>query len=284
MPTFVIQSIGRPASKVSVDMGPIRIGRDEGNDIVIPDETVSREHAVVLCDMDGLWTVGCVSETNPIVVDGTLTRESAGLTEGSEVLVGSSHLIIFSEDAHKADRYINVKTVFQKSRCTGCGWEGLISTARRNAACPRCNGASFVEVGGYSGEAARSVPAPASPVPTIPTAALSAAEAKKRFHVLRTAMRSHIERVDAHAGPAPRTPLAEDRPCTLSSRSPDPMLSLRGMAFGHVTVTLNGNRYEAVSSMTFPPMRVNGEEARAATLYSGDVIEVGDNRFRFVTE
>lgn len=284
MPTFVIQSIGLPVSKVSVEAGPVRIGRDESNDIVLPGETVSREHAVVLRDRDGRWTVGCVSGTNPIVVDGTLTRESAALTEGSEVLVGGSFLIVFSEDAFKAERYVNVKTVFQKSRCTGCGWEGLISTARRNAACPRCNGASFVEVGGYSGEARRTTSSPALPVPTIPTAALSGAAAKKQFHVLRTAMRSHIERVDAHAGSSGRTPLVEDQACTLSSRSPDPALSLWGMAFGHVTVSLAGNRYVAVSSMTFPAMKVNGEVAKTATLYSGDVIEVGDNRFRFVTE
>lgn len=283
MPTFVIQSIGKRASKVSLDTGPIRIGRDEDNDIVLPDETVSREHAVVLCDVDGLWTVGCVSETNPIVVDGTMTRESHALAEGSEVLVGSSHLIIFSEDTYKADRYINVKTVFQKSRCTGCGWEGMISTARRNASCPRCNGVAFVEVGGYSGEAVRSSAAPVAGKP-VATSALSAADVQKMFLLLKNAMRSHIERIDAHAGAAPRTPLAEDKPCTLSSSSPDPMLSLRGMAFGNVTVILSGERYLAVSAMKFPAMKINGTETKSAPLFPGDVIEVGENRFRFVTE
>lgn len=282
MPTFVVQTLGKPPSKVTIEKDEVRIGREEANDIVLPEDSVSREHAVVRRGADGRWTVGCLSTTNPIVVNGKLTRESMDLAEGGEVLVGSAFLLIFSEDAYRADQYISVKTVFEQKRCTGCSWEGMISSARKNATCPRCNGAAFVDVGGYSGEVRRAGGSEA-PNARLRTAALDQDEARKAFKAIKAAKRSHLERVDAHAGAAPRTELAEDKTVVLQ-RGPDPMLALRGFVFGSVTVRWDGARYMAESGMVFPSMKVNDAPAKSVPLRSGDVISIGANSFKFVTE
>lgn len=283
MPTFVIQTLGKPASKVTVEKHEIYVGREATNDIVLPEDSVSRQHALVRREADGTWTVGCISTTNPIVVEGRLSRERLPLREGSELLVGSAFLLIFSEDPYKADQYINVKTVFRQSRCTGCQWEGMISTARKNATCPRCNGAAFVELGGYSGDAVRAAGA-SNPAPAkIGTVALDPASAQRAAWAIKSAKRSHVERVDEHAGATPRTELVEDKPLVLG-RTADPMINLRGLCLGQVSIRWDGARWIAESGMIFPAMKINGAAVKSAPLAPGDEVSVGGNRFRFVTE
>lgn len=282
MPTFVIQTLGRPANKVTVEASPIRIGRDEGNDIVLPDDTVSRSHAVVERGADGRWSVGCVSETNPIVVNGAMTRERVGLTEGSEVLVGSAFLLIFSENEEKANGYATGQALYQRSRCVGCSWEGMVLKARKAPACPQCHGAELVEVDGYSGEARRALGQSERPSRRLQTSAMDPDTAKKMLRTIKAAKGSHIERLDAEGSPL-RTELTEDKPVEIA-RSADPALRLEGLAFGHVTVAWDGRRFRATSAMLFPAMKVNGEKKKSAALGSGDVIAIGGNEFKFVTE
>ncbi len=283
MPTFVVQTLGKPPSKVVVEKDQIRIGREEGNDIVLPEDSVSREHAVVSRDSSGRWSVGCVSTTNPIVVNGKLTRERLDLAEGGEVLVGSAFLLVFSEDPARADQYVNVKTVFQQGRCKGCGWEGMVSPARKAPVCPRCNGNEFIEVGGYSGEVRRAAPSSEPPSARLQTTAMDQVAARKAFRSLKAAKGSRIERVDAHAGASPRKELTEDAAIVLR-RSPDPLLNLHGFVIGQATVRWDGERYVVESAMLFPSLKVNDEKVRSAPLRSGDVISIGGNSFRFVTE
>ena len=72
MPIFIIHALGQPPQKVRVDTPPVRVGREAGNDIVVHDKTVSRDHAMFLVDSAGRWVVSCVSDTNGVVVDGKL--------------------------------------------------------------------------------------------------------------------------------------------------------------------------------------------------------------------
>lgn len=70
-------------------------------------------------------------------MDGRLTRARADLSEGSEVLVGSAFLLIFSEDAETASRYATGRARYQRGRCGECACEGVVLKARKGAACPR---------------------------------------------------------------------------------------------------------------------------------------------------
>lgn len=55
MPTFVIHSLGQHSRKLAIDSPPVRVGRDPECDIVIADQTASREHAVFMTDAAGRW-------------------------------------------------------------------------------------------------------------------------------------------------------------------------------------------------------------------------------------
>jgi hypothetical protein len=168
MPTFVIHTLGKPSRKTTIARGPIRVGRDPASQLVLGDDTVSRDHAVFDADRAGNWSVACVSATNPIVVDGKLVKQS------------------------------------------------------------------------------------------------------------------RLERADDHE-PA-RRPLGERQPVEIS-RSKDAVLRLFGLTFGgNVRVAWSGARFAATSTVFFPAMKINGVRTKSAPLSHDDVIEIGSNRFRFVTE
>lgn len=279
MPTFVIHSIGKASQKVTVEKASIKIGRDDGNDVVLPEEAVSREHALIIRTNDGRWQVSCVSETNPIVVNGKLTTQGIGLQEGTEILIGNSHMLVFSENEFKADAYISVKPTFEKSRCSRCDWVGMTSVLKRNTACPKCASTELVAAEGYTGATASQAPAKRHAA----TAALDPKSAKEMFSQIRAAKRSRIERSDERATPTARAELVENKPLVIG-RGADPELSLRGITFGDVSIAWDGTHYAVESRMTFPAMKVNGEKVKKAQLKSGDEIAVGSNRYRFVTE
>ncbi|MBI5513212.1 MAG: FHA domain-containing protein [Deltaproteobacteria bacterium] len=278
MPTFVVHSLGSASQKVTVESSPVRIGRDPTNEIVLSDETVSREHALVIRSPDGRWQVSCVSDTNPIVVDGKLTSQGLGVVEGSEMLIGASHLLVFSENEFKADRYIHSKPTFARNRCTRCDWSGMISTLKRNTACPKCACKELTPVDTYT-KGTSQAPAPRQAA----TAMLDPAAARHLFDALRTAKGSHLERIDAHASAAPRTALTEDKPVLLGKVA-NPDLCLRGLTFGEVTIAWEDSAFTVTSGMLFPALKVNGTKTKKAKLRSGDELAIGGNRFRFVTE
>src|SRR5262245_25456547 len=105
MPSFVIFSMGQSARRAMFKGASVRIGRDASNEIVLQTDTVSREHACFERNAEGRWTIRCVSQKNPIVVDGKIVTE-AKVVEGTEVLVGSEHLVIFSENEVQAKLYM----------------------------------------------------------------------------------------------------------------------------------------------------------------------------------
>ncbi len=276
MPVFVIHMLGKAAQRLLLDSPPVRVGRDVSNDIVISDETVSREHATFVRDGQGRWHVGCVSETNPIVVDGTLITQSASVVEGTEVLVGAGHMITFAESEATAEKYMGAATRFAKSQCGKCNWEGMVSLVRKDPVCPRCGGTQMVRADVYKPEG-KGVGA------FYATAAVSPEEAKEMFKKMKIAKGSRIERMDARPTQSPRTKLTEDKPLRFA-RDAAVETRLGGFAFGQVIVSWNGENYVAESAMVLPAMRVNGVKARSHVLVNGDVLEMGSNRFRYLTD
>jgi hypothetical protein len=138
MPAFVIHALGAPPRKVVIDSSPIRIGRDTTADIIIQEPSVSRDHAMFLSDEQGRWHVSCVSDTNPIVVDGAVITSGTVAHEGTEVVIGASHMIIFSENAFTANQYIEAKRHFEQGLCEACKWSGMVSSLSKDPRCPRC--------------------------------------------------------------------------------------------------------------------------------------------------
>jgi pSer/pThr/pTyr-binding forkhead associated (FHA) protein len=83
-----ISEAGRPDRTIAV-ADTLTIGRDKDNDIVLKAATVSRYHALLLCDADGLLMVDLES-TNGTVVNGVLARpdEPVRLNDGDVIQIG----------------------------------------------------------------------------------------------------------------------------------------------------------------------------------------------------
>ena len=276
MPTLVIHRMGQAPQKASFDLRRIRVGRDPASDVVLPAQTVSREHAVFESSPDGRWFVSCVSETNPVVVDSVLTTQKAPVTEGSEVLIGTEYLLIFVGTEFAAQAFLKQQSYFSRSECAGCGWSGMISTLRRTPVCPRCAGKDLRSENAYDGEQARQQATNSA------TAAMSMEDVQASLRTLKAAKKSRLERIDGGAG-GPPTELSESGAVILGKAAVE-SLRLRGFVFGTgVRIQWNGRRFVAESLLTWPSMKVNGSKAASTQLAHGDVIEVGRNRFRFVT-
>ena len=273
MPILVIHQMGRPPRREAPATTLIRIGRDPKNDVVLEGTTVSRTHLTLAADPHGSWTAMCVSHKNPIVVDGELVTGGARITEGSEILVGKEHLVVFAQSGVKATEYMGQGAgYFAKSVCPKCGWTGVVSTLRREPVCLQCGG-TCVSVDAHAA-------APKARADE-PTATMSSFEAEAGFFRLRNAKRTALERVEKGGEAGDRVELAEDKVLVLGFGG---TVELRGLAFGSVKISWNGNYFSAESAMTFPEMRVNGTKTKLSQLRHGDLVEIGSNRFRVVSQ
>lgn len=82
------------ASNRSYDLACNRVlvGRETGNDIVIPDANVSRQHAQIEFEPQGVWVVTDLGSTNGTLVNGTpVTRR--GLADGDRLTLGVTELV-----------------------------------------------------------------------------------------------------------------------------------------------------------------------------------------------
>lgn len=279
MPVLVIHSLGKPPQKASWDQREIRVGRDPNhNHLVLPGPTVSREHAVFRAGPDGRWSVACASQTNPIVVNGVLTEAEVFVGEGSEVLVGSEYLLVFAESEVKAKQYLGVVGHFAPSECARCHWSGMVSSLRRQPVCPKCGGTDLRGATEYRRDSASRL------ATSEETATVDPRVVRAELERLRAAKRSAIERVDGLEPGTPRKPLAEGEPFMLG-KDPQAHFHLGGLVIGQgVRVVWDGRRWVAQAFLFWPKMKVNGRRGDLLPLTTGDVIEVGRNRFRFVVE
>ena len=275
MAAFVLLELGQPARRAMFETPPVRVGRDADNDLVLKDETVSREHAVFVQDDEGRWVVTCISQKNPIVVDGAVVASGATLSEGSEIAIGSRHLIIWSANEITAKAYTG-GAFLTHSQCGRCQWTGLVSTLRRVAACPRCGSATLTPLDEYQADAPHSRG-------DHTTAQMSDDQAAAFFRKMKVAKRSFLLRDDAHDPEGSKRQLEEQGSVALGGEAPG-ALRLAGIVFGSAQLRWDGTSYVVESALKFPAMKVNGEKTERARLRHGDVVEIGSNRFRFTTE
>lgn len=274
MPTFVIHAIGQPSKKISFDKPPVRVGRDPSNHLVLPDQTVSREHAVFQTDLSRRWFVSCVSETNPVVVDGKMVTKRKYIMEGSEILVGKDHLVIFCNNESTAAKHLGA--AFVKTKCKMCDWIGMVRSGARNVTCPDCGSTDLLAANVYAKD--KEVEKAKEGV----TSLMSPSQLAGILGRLKTAKGSRLERADGRE--PSRKELSESEPAKLS-RKEEPALKLFGFILGGgVTVTWDGAQFVAESAMWYPSMKVNGFPVKRSNLRHGDVLRVGSNAFRFLVD
>lgn len=275
MPTFVIHAMGQPSKKVGFDKAPIKVGRDPQNHIVLGDKSVSREHAVFQHDLTRRWYVSCVSETNPIAVDGQMVTKRKLVQEGSEVLVGKEHLIIFCASEATAARHLGA--TFVKHACQKCGWTGMRQDTARGAACPDCGSREMRADNAYARE--QEVEKAKEGV----TSLMSAAQLGNILGRLKAAKSGRLERADGRE--PSRQDLSESETFALGTKA-EGALKLHGFfLIGEgVKIAWDGAQFVAKSAMIFPGMKVNGYKRKEAALKSGDILRVGSNSFRFLVD
>jgi DNA-directed RNA polymerase subunit RPC12/RpoP len=242
---------------------------------VLGDQTVSREHAVFQQDLSRRWYVGCVSDTNPVVVDGQMVTKRKYVQEGSEVLVGKEHLVVFCGSEATAARHLG--DTFVKHACKTCGWTGMLRSTGRGGACPDCGSREVLAENVYAREkeVGRAVEGA--------TSMMSPAQLGNIVSRIRAAKNSRLERTDGRE-PA-RLDLSEDETFALGAKADGARKLFGFLLIGSgVTVAWDGTQFVAKSAMVFPPMKINGYTRKEAALKSGDVLRVGSNRFKFVVE
>lgn len=74
---------------------PLLIGRNTG-DIPLPDKNVSKNHALIEKDADGLWNIVDQNSSNGILYNGK-KHKSIHIKEGMEFSIGKTKLSIFSK-------------------------------------------------------------------------------------------------------------------------------------------------------------------------------------------
>lgn len=277
MPTIFVHEMNKPALRVAITGKSFRLGRDPACDLVLNGSSVSREHAEFRFDgAGGNWFIYCTSQTNPIVVDGKLVGESAWVKEGSEILIGADHLLVFSENEQKTAALAQDGRVrFAKHVCPGCDWLGMISMLRKDPPCPRCGGTGLRSADAYVKDVEAAHEAQNA------TFAMDLDQVRASLRQLKNAKRSHVERVDSWAEGGQRQDLVETEPVLLARDAP---LKLRGFVFGRVRIAWNGRRWMATNELKFGALTVNGEPTQSTALKHGDLIEIGRNRFKLVTE
>jgi len=85
--TLDIPGVDGEDVRLPVDHFPFAIGRLEGNDLVLPDQHVSRKHALLVC-MDGRYRLRDLGSRNGTLLNGQPVAE-ADLTDGDCLTLGA---------------------------------------------------------------------------------------------------------------------------------------------------------------------------------------------------
>jgi len=96
MPKLVIREPGKPLREFQLEKGPYTLGRDEENDIVVSDETVSRKHARIKFE-NGCFIIEDLKSTSGVYVNGKKIGQECKLNPGDDILIGSTEIEIEEE-------------------------------------------------------------------------------------------------------------------------------------------------------------------------------------------
>lgn len=98
MYTLIIEDRhGRSAAEISFDQGSYTIGRVDGNDVVLPSNTVSRTHARIFVSNNKCY-IDDLASANGVTVDGEAIKERTEIRNGSKVRIGEYTLYLEYKD------------------------------------------------------------------------------------------------------------------------------------------------------------------------------------------
>ncbi len=98
MYTLIIENRqGRSAAEISFDQGSYTIGRVDGNDVVLPSNSVSRTHARIFVSNNKCY-IDDLGSANGVFVNGTQIRERTEIYNGSKIRIGEYTLYLEYKD------------------------------------------------------------------------------------------------------------------------------------------------------------------------------------------
>ena len=98
MYTLIIEDrSGRSAAEISFDQGTYTIGRVDGNDVVLPSNSVSRTHARIFVDNNKCY-IDDLASANGVFVDGIKCSERTEIKNGSKIRIGEYTLYLEYKD------------------------------------------------------------------------------------------------------------------------------------------------------------------------------------------
>jgi hypothetical protein len=103
MPRFLIEEEGRPTRAYKLLTDAIIIGRIDTADLVLPDQDVSRKHALVE-RAEGAWLLSDNGSANGTVVNGA-TVEQHRLVDGDKLILGKFTLTFRADDVGDQPEY-----------------------------------------------------------------------------------------------------------------------------------------------------------------------------------
>ena len=232
----------------------ITVGRQEGNTVRLTEQNISRHHARFIRE-GGVLYVEDVKSYNGIKVNGTLIAEKTGLKDGDQILIGDYKLAL------KADN---------GARAVG------LPSRQRNVSEPPPAAAAAPVVATSAAAAPTDIieGAPTIPVRTLADQGLlggGPAVAPSRLVAMSTQLAGSEFLLDRASLVIGRT--AEN----------DIILNHKSISRHHAKVIRDGEQYIVVDLESANGVRVNGVQQERSVLDSGDVIELGHVRLKYLT-
>lgn len=101
---------GTPVQEISLDAGERIVGRFRECDIILPSESVSRRHARLFVERDGLF-IEDLNSANGVFVNGVRIRERASLEDGAMVRIGDYTLRVRGVQGAEGRRTTHVRLI-----------------------------------------------------------------------------------------------------------------------------------------------------------------------------
>ena len=268
------------------------VGRQEGNTIRLTERNVSRRHAR-LTRQNGTLCIEDLASFTGVRVNGTKIVSATPLREGDEVQIGDYRIVVRGDQPAVADRATVPTMAAVNGPMATVGGAVAIPT-RASVAAMAAQPAAQAAPAAAPAARARTKTSPPQPMAVAPEAAPAVEPVEAQPTIPLRALTEPSPERPAETGPAARlivltTDLAGlelrlDKPSLVIGRTTenDAVLGHRSISRHHAKIVRDADRYTIVDLQSANGVRVNGEDYERIELNSGDVVELGHVKLRFV--
>ncbi len=259
----------------------ITIGRQDGNTIRLTEKNISRRHARMF-RKDGTLLVEDLGSYNGVKVNGTRLSAAVALNDGDLIVIGDYKLGI------KADKPTATLLYTSAAPIPGGQSPKPAMAAAPAQAAPIPVAATPAPAGAAAPTpppaSAYAVPEPMDGSPTIPVRTLADQGLVPGISTGPAAASTPPAKLAAISTNLAGSEFLLDRASLVIGRTPenDIVLNHKSISRHHAKIIRDGNSYVVVDLESANGVRVNGAQYERTELSSGDVVELGHVKLRFV--